>query len=187
MAVRARAEPLTARPGAEAEVPTPRPPPVREYLDHLRVERGLSPNSLVAYAHDLDRLSRWAARRRRAVVALRQADLSEVWGLAWFGGAFTPECVAAAPRLRAVGGITDNSGYGLPVAALAAREIPFIDATRAWAQSVAEVALGLALGALRQIPQWHGRMAGGEPLWQYPYAQFCDNPEFVNGDLGTKH
>jgi phosphoglycerate dehydrogenase-like enzyme len=116
----------------------------------------------------------------------RQADLGEVWGLVWFGGAFTPECVAAAPRLRAVGGITDNSGYGLPVEALAAREIPFIDATRAWAPSVAETALGLALGALRQIPQWHCRMARGEPLWHYPYAQFCDNPSFVNGDLGTK-
>jgi phosphoglycerate dehydrogenase-like enzyme len=116
----------------------------------------------------------------------RQADLSEVWGVAWFGGALTPECVAAAPRLRAVGGITDNSGYGLPVEALAAREIPFIDATRAWGQSVAEVALGLALGALRQIPQWHGRMALREPLWEFPYAQFCDNPDFVNGDLGTK-
>lgn len=116
----------------------------------------------------------------------RQADLGEVWGIAWFGGSLTPECVAAAPRLRVVGGITDNSGYGLPVAALAAREVPFIDATRAWGQSVAEVALGLALGALRQIPQWHGRMARREPLWQFPYAQFCDNPNFVNGDLGTK-
>jgi D-3-phosphoglycerate dehydrogenase len=116
----------------------------------------------------------------------RQADLSEVWGLAWFGGTFTPECVAAAPRLRAVGGNTDNSGHGLPRAALAEREIPFIDATRAWGQSVAEIALGLALGALRQIPHWHCRMAQREPLWEFPYAQFCDNPDFVNGDLGTK-
>jgi len=116
----------------------------------------------------------------------RQADLSEVWGLAWFGGAFTAECVAAAPRLRVVGGITDNAGYGLPVEALAARESPFIDATRAWGQSVAEVALALALGALRQIPHWHGRMARGDPLWEFEYAQFCDNPDFVNGDLGTK-
>jgi D-3-phosphoglycerate dehydrogenase len=115
-----------------------------------------------------------------------QSDLSEVWGLVWFGGIFTPECVAVAQRLGAVGGITDNGGYGLPVEALAAREIPFIDATRAWAQSVGETALGLALGALRRIPHWHGRMARGEPLWQYPYAQFCDNPDFVNGDLGTK-
>src|SRR5205823_787829 len=52
--------------------------------------------------------------------------------------------------------------------------------------SVAETAIGLALGALRQIPQWHCRMTHGEPLWHFPYAQFCDNPGFVNGDLGTK-
>ena len=51
----------------------------------------------------------------------QQADLGEVWGLIWFGGAFTPECVAAAPRLRAVGGITDNAGYGLPVQRLSRR------------------------------------------------------------------
>jgi D-3-phosphoglycerate dehydrogenase len=115
-----------------------------------------------------------------------QADLSEVWGLAWFGGALTAECVAAAPRLRAMGGMTDNSGHGLPWEAMTERGITFTDSTRAWGQSVGETALGLALGALRQIPQWHGRMARGEPLWQYPYAQFCDNPDFVNGDLGTK-
>jgi D-3-phosphoglycerate dehydrogenase len=116
----------------------------------------------------------------------RQADLSDIWGLAWFGGAFTAECVAAAPRLRAVGGITDNSGRGLPLEALAARQIPFIDATRAWGQSVGETALALALDALRQIPHWHSRMAQREPLWKFEYAQFCDNPGFVNGDLGTK-
>ncbi|HEY3119096.1 MAG TPA: site-specific tyrosine recombinase XerD [Vicinamibacteria bacterium] len=56
------------------------PPLVQEYLDHLRVERGLAPNSLVAYAHELDRLARYAARRGRAVVALRQRDLSEFIG-----------------------------------------------------------------------------------------------------------
>src|SRR5690348_12451956 len=81
-----------------------------------------------------------------------QSDLSVVEGLARFGGAFTPECVAAAPRLRVVGGGTDNGGFGLPVEALAARQIPFTDATRAGGQSVAEVARGLVLGALRQIP-----------------------------------
>lgn len=114
------------------------------------------------------------------------ASLEEVWGIAWFGGRVTPEGIAAAPRLHALGGMTDNSGWGLPWPAMAERGIGFIDATRAWGQSVAEVALGLALGALRQIPQWHGRMARGEPLWEFPYAQFCDNPDFVNGDLGTK-
>ena len=29
-------------------------------------------------------------------------------------------------------------------------------------------------------------MANKEPLWEYAYGQFCDAPDFVNGDLGTK-
>jgi lactate dehydrogenase-like 2-hydroxyacid dehydrogenase len=36
------------------------------------------------------------------------------------------------------------------------------------------------------LREWHGRIARGEPLWEFPYAPFCDNPDFVNGDLGTK-
>ena len=34
------------------------------YLDHLRVERGLAQNTLLAYAHDLGRLREFALRRR---------------------------------------------------------------------------------------------------------------------------
>ena len=113
-------------------------------------------------------------------------DLQCVDGLAWFGGQITEATLAAAPRLRMIGGVTDNAGFGLPLPALAARNVTLIDATRAWAPSVAEVALALTLSALRRIPQWHGRMASGEILWDFPYQQFCDAPDFVNGDLGTK-
>jgi hypothetical protein len=60
------------------------------------------------------------------------AALEEVWGIAWFGGRVTAECIAAAPRLRALGGMTDNSGWGLPWAAMTGRDICFIDATRGW-------------------------------------------------------
>ena len=72
-----------------------------------------------------------------------------------------------------------------------------IESTRAWAQSVAECAFGLALSSLRRTAQWHMQMAQGEKLWNWsnpiwgpnklPVAhQFCDDPDFVNGDLGTK-
>jgi len=117
-----------------------------------------------------------------------QAPLGDVDAIALFAGSslLTPACLAAAPRLRAVGGVWDNSGGRLPLDELFERQIAIIDATRAWGQSVAETALGLALCALRQIPHWHCRMAQREPLWEYPYSQFCDNPDFVNGDLGTK-
>jgi integrase/recombinase XerD len=49
---------------------------VRDYLDHLRVERALSPNTLEAYGRDLARLEAHAARRKRRVAVLRQADLA---------------------------------------------------------------------------------------------------------------
>ncbi|MCZ6677265.1 MAG: NAD(P)-dependent oxidoreductase [Candidatus Poribacteria bacterium] len=117
----------------------------------------------------------------------QQIELEDAIGIVHFGGDLTAECIGAAPKLRVIGTMTDNSGHGLPLEALAARNIPVIESTRAWAQSVAECAFGLALSALRRIPQWHYRMANQEPLWEYPYAQFCDAPDFVNGDLGTKH
>lgn len=46
------------------------------YLDHLRVERGLAQNSLLAYAHDLGRLRGYASRRRRDLLALGQSELA---------------------------------------------------------------------------------------------------------------
>jgi integrase/recombinase XerD len=53
---------------------------VAEYLDHLRVERGLSPNTLTAYSGDLARLERWAAGLGKAPLALGQGDIAEFMG-----------------------------------------------------------------------------------------------------------
>jgi phosphoglycerate dehydrogenase-like enzyme len=114
------------------------------------------------------------------------ADLSGVDAVALFGGRLTEACVGAAPRLRAVGCNTDNTGHGLPLDALAERHIPIIDTTRAWGQSVAEIALCLALSALRRVPQWHAELARGERSFQYEAAQYCDATGFASGELGTK-
>jgi D-3-phosphoglycerate dehydrogenase len=113
-------------------------------------------------------------------------DLDRAVAIALFGGRLTDACVARAPRLQAVGCNTDNTGRGLPWAALAGRGIPVIDTTRAWGQSVAEVALALALAALRRIPQWHARLAAGERSFRYEASQYCDATGFANGELGTK-
>ncbi|MGA1196315.1 MAG: NAD(P)-dependent oxidoreductase [Candidatus Latescibacterota bacterium] len=114
-------------------------------------------------------------------------DLSGVVGVAHFGGMLGDVCVRKAPQLKAVGGVLDIGGHRrLPVDVLFERDIAIVDATRAWAPSVAECTLTLALNALRMIPQWHKRMAAGERLWHFEYAQFCDNPNFVNGTLGAK-
>ena len=48
-----------------------------EYLDHLRIERGLAENSLLAYGRDVERLHRFASSRRKDVLALKQADLTQ--------------------------------------------------------------------------------------------------------------
>jgi len=81
MVVRRRAEPLSAGEATRAgEATPPTPPVVREYLDHLRVERGLAPNTLLAYAHDLARLALFARVSGGAVLELRQQDLSEFMG-----------------------------------------------------------------------------------------------------------
>jgi integrase/recombinase XerD len=47
-----------------------------EYLDHLRVERGLAGNTLAAYGHDLARLQAFAQHRRRPLLALTQSDVA---------------------------------------------------------------------------------------------------------------
>lgn len=47
-----------------------------EYLDHLRVERGLSENTLSAYGHDFAKLKAWCDERGRPPLELVQGDLS---------------------------------------------------------------------------------------------------------------
>ena len=47
-----------------------------EYLDHLRVERGLSENTLLAYGHDFRKLHAWCEGRGRLPLELAQGDLS---------------------------------------------------------------------------------------------------------------
>jgi integrase/recombinase XerD len=54
--------------------------PLSDYLDHLRVERGLSENTLAAYARDLGKLRDFAAGTGRAMVDLVQRDLTEFIG-----------------------------------------------------------------------------------------------------------
>jgi integrase/recombinase XerD len=49
---------------------------VAQYLDHLRVERGLAQNSLLAYDRDLVRLAAHAKGLAKDVLALTQADLA---------------------------------------------------------------------------------------------------------------
>ena len=51
-----------------------------DYLDHLRVERALSPHTLEAYGRDLARLRAYAQREKRSLLDLRQSDLTDFIG-----------------------------------------------------------------------------------------------------------
>ncbi len=51
-----------------------------EYLDHLRVERALADNSLLAYGRDLRALGKWAEGRGKGLLALQSSDLSDYLG-----------------------------------------------------------------------------------------------------------
>jgi integrase/recombinase XerD len=84
----------------------PRPEPVEqgayiaEYLDHLRVERGLAENSLVAYGHDLARLAAYARERRKNVLDLRQRDLTDFISRLREGGLSARSTARAVHALR---------------------------------------------------------------------------------------
>jgi integrase/recombinase XerD len=57
--------------------PRGRDQPVAAWLDHLRVERGLSENTLAAYETDLRKLAAFAEGKRRALLSLEQGELGE--------------------------------------------------------------------------------------------------------------
>ena len=58
---------------------TPRPVEdvrITDYLNHLRAERGLSPNTVSAYRSDLQKLQSWAASREQAIEAIKPRDIA---------------------------------------------------------------------------------------------------------------
>ena len=63
--------------------PSAAPPPrpiedvrVTDYLNHLRAERGLSPNTLSAYRSDLQKLQSWAASREQGIESIKPRDVA---------------------------------------------------------------------------------------------------------------
>ena len=97
MAIRAGAEPLKRRP---APAPDGRPGILEEYLSHLRVERGLAENTLVAYASDFARLGAYAGGRRRDLLALGQSDLADFIASLHAGGLSTRSVARAVHSVR---------------------------------------------------------------------------------------
>ena len=67
-------------PGAGTRARHQREDPVAAWLDHLRVERGLSANTLLAYERDLRVLAAFARERRVDLLKLTPADLADFVG-----------------------------------------------------------------------------------------------------------
>lgn len=61
--------------------PPPRAAPIEDvrvtdYLNHLRAERGLSPNTVAAYRSDLQKLADWARSREQTLEAIKPRDVA---------------------------------------------------------------------------------------------------------------
>ena len=54
--------------------------PLRAWLDHLRVERGLSENTLVAYENDLRKLVAFAEGQGHGLLSLGQGEMAAFIG-----------------------------------------------------------------------------------------------------------
>jgi integrase/recombinase XerD len=81
--------------------------PVQAWLDHLRVERGLSAHTLVAYERDLMALAAFAARRKASVVDLDKAQLAD------FVGSLRERGLSARSQARHVFSIRGFYGFVL--------------------------------------------------------------------------
>lgn len=68
---------------------------IGEFVDYLRVEKGLAANSIAAYARDLEKLAGWSRQRGRALESLGQEDLAS-WVQALRQGGLAPRSVSRA-------------------------------------------------------------------------------------------
>jgi integrase/recombinase XerD len=50
---------------------------IREYISYIRVEKGLSKNSLEAYERDLRKMEAWAAKNGLSLLTLKREELRE--------------------------------------------------------------------------------------------------------------
>jgi integrase/recombinase XerD len=99
---------------------------VGAWLDHLRVERGLAANTLVAYERDLRALAAFAAERGRGLLELAHADLAE------FTGSLRARGLSARSQARHVFSIRGFFGFALREGLLASDPTENVPAPRAF-------------------------------------------------------
>ena len=59
---------------------------IKEYLQYLRVERGLATNTIEAYRRDLEKLQEWAIECSKDIVQLDRSDILDNFGYQKVGG-----------------------------------------------------------------------------------------------------
>jgi integrase/recombinase XerD len=128
----------------EEATPLPPAPAVEAWLDHLRIERRRSANTVDSYARDLDQLRRFAAGLERPLVALDRHDL-EAFVRDLMGRGLSPRSVA-----RVVSSTRGFYKYLLVRREIAGSPAEDLEPPRAWAAlpkflSVEEVDRLLAL------------------------------------------
>jgi integrase/recombinase XerD len=94
-------------PGGTTRARYQREDPVAAWLDHLRVERGLSANTLVAYERDLRTLAAFARERELELLKLTPADLAE------FAGALRRRGLQARSQARHVFSVRGFFGFAV--------------------------------------------------------------------------
>jgi integrase/recombinase XerD len=99
---------------------------VQDYLDHLRVERGLAQNTLLAYRRDLTRLETYAGKGQQNVLELRQQDLSA------FIAALKGPGLSARSMARIVHGVRGLYRFAVREGRLAADPMENLKAPRAF-------------------------------------------------------
>jgi len=105
-------------------------------------------------------------------------DLEPYDGVVSFGGEFTADCLAKAPRLRVV------AGFKAGQEAIEAAGVQFVALEGGWVRSVAELGICLTLSCLRRVGMWHSRIQAGHETWIMQQA--TDDPNFVHGELYGK-
>ena len=128
----------------EEATPLPPAPAVEAWLDHLRIERRRSANTVDSYARDLDQLRRFAAGLERPLLALDRHDL-EAFVRDLMGRGLSPRSVA-----RVVSSTRGFYKYLLVRREIAGNPAEDLQPPRAWAAlpkflSVEEVDQLLAL------------------------------------------
>lgn len=68
---------------------------IREHLAYLRVEKGLAANSLISYAHDMERLQQWADACGKQLSELRRGEIAS-WSRWLSEQGLAPRSVARA-------------------------------------------------------------------------------------------